>query len=96
MRFFLVLLISFSLNAEEGFDDSGFDDNFSDELAIQTKPPEKGSVYGSVDLESHYNFSNNKNLSSAKILTDLNAEYKIDNNAKISGNLKAYHDFIFD
>jgi hypothetical protein len=59
MRFFLVLLISFSLNAEEGFDDSGFDDNFSDELSIQTKPPEKGSVYGSVDLESHYNFSNN-------------------------------------
>ncbi|CAC9522852.1 hypothetical protein [uncultured Gammaproteobacteria bacterium] len=96
MRFFLVLLISFSLNAEEGFDDSGFDDNFSDELAIQTKPPEKGSVYGSVDLESHYNFSNNKNLSSAKILTDLSAEYKIDNNTKISGNLKAYHDFIFD
>jgi hypothetical protein len=56
----------------------------------------KGSVYGSVDLESHYNFSNNKNLSSAKILTDLSAEYKIDNNTKISGNLKAYHDFIFD
>jgi hypothetical protein len=53
MRFFLVLLISFSLNAEEGFDDSGFDDNFSDELIIQTKPPEKGLVYGSVDLESH-------------------------------------------
>jgi hypothetical protein len=65
MRFFLVLLISFSLNAEEGFDDSGFDDNFSDELIIQTKPPEKGSVYGSVDLESHYNLNNNKNLSSA-------------------------------
>jgi hypothetical protein len=34
MRFFLILLISFSLNAEEGFDDSGFDDNFSDELII--------------------------------------------------------------
>jgi hypothetical protein len=62
MRFFLVLLISFSLNAEEGFDDSGFDDNFSDELIIQTKPPEKGLVYGSVDLESHYNLNNNKNL----------------------------------
>ena len=96
MRFFLVLLISFSLNAEEGFDDSGFDDNFSDELIIQTKPPEKGSVYGSVDLESHYNLNNNKNLSSAKILTDLSAEYKMDNDTKISGNLKAYHDFIFD
>ena len=96
MRFFLILLTSFSLNAEEGFDDSGFDDNFSDELVVQTKLPEKGSVYGSVDLESHYNLSNNKNLSSAKILADLSAEYKIDNDTKISGNLKAYHDFIFD
>ncbi len=96
MRIFLVLLISFSLNAEEEFNNSGFDDNFTEELVVQIKPPEKGSVYGSVDLESHYNISNNKNLSSAKILADLSAEYKIDNKTKISGNLKSYHDLIFD
>ncbi len=94
MRFILIFLITFSLNAEEGFDD-GFDDNV-DEIVIKTAPPEKGSIYGTVNLESHYNLNNNKNISSAKILTDLNAEYKLDNNAKISGNLKAYHDFIFN
>lgn len=95
MRFFFLFLLSFALNAEEGFDDSGFDDNI-DTVIVDIAPPAKGSVYGAVNLESHYNLNNNQNLSSAKILTDLNAEYKLGDNTKISGNLKAYYDFIFD
>ncbi|SFV89162.1 hypothetical protein MNB_SUP05-SYMBIONT-5-1211 [hydrothermal vent metagenome] len=95
MRFFFILLLSFALNAEEEFDDFGFDDTV-DEITVDITPPAKSSVYGAVNLESHYNLNNNKNLSSAKILADLNAEYKLNNNTKISGNLKAYHDFIFN
>ena len=96
MKFFLFLsifLITLSSNAEEGFDD-GFNDN-ADEIIIQTTPPTKGSAYGSINLEAHYNFNNNKNLSSAKFLLDLTTDYKMDNGFKINSNIKAYHDFIF-
>lgn len=91
--FFLTFLVTFSLNAEEGFDD-GFDDNI-DETIVNIVPPAKGSVYGSINLESHYNLNNDKNLSSTKFLLDLTADYKMDNGFKINSNLKAYHDFIF-
>jgi hypothetical protein len=52
-------------------------------------------VYGSVNLETHYNFNNDKNLSSTKLLLDLTTDYKMDNGIKVDSNLKAYHDFIF-
>jgi hypothetical protein len=90
---FLLLLNAFLLNAEEGFDD-GFDDNI-DDIITTTLPPEKNIVYGSVNLETHYNFNNDKNLSSTKLLLDLTTDYKMDNGFKVNSNLKAYHDFIF-
>jgi hypothetical protein len=45
-------------------------------------------------LETHYNFNNDKNLSSTKLLLDLTTDYKMDNGFKVNSNLKAYHDFI--
>jgi hypothetical protein len=48
-----------------------------------------------VNLETHYNFNNDKNLSSTKLLLDLTTDYKMDNGFKVNSNLKAYHDFIF-
>ncbi len=90
---FLLLLNAFLLNAEEGFDD-GFDDNI-DDIITTTLPPEKNIVHGSVNLETHYNFNNDKNLSSTKLLLDLTTDYKMDNGFKVNSNLKAYHDFIF-
>lgn len=90
---FSLLLNAFLLNAEEGFDD-GFDDNI-DDIITTTLPPEKNIVYGSVNLETHYNFNNDKNLSSTKLLLDLTTDYKMDNGFEVNSNLKAYHDFIF-
>ena len=53
-------------------------------------------LYGSLDIEAHYNINNDKDLSSLKTLVDVIGEYKLDNGNKINGNLKGYHDFIYN
>jgi hypothetical protein len=87
--------MSFGAIAEEGFDEDGFDDEVV-EVVVSSAPATKGSLYGSVDLEAHYNFDNDKDLSSLKTLVDVIGEYKLDNGNKIKGNLKGYHDFIYN
>ncbi|MDC9727290.1 MAG: hypothetical protein PSN35_05600 [Candidatus Thioglobus sp.] len=91
---FLVGLLSFTSNAEDGFDDDGFDETPID-IVVQVEDA-PGTLYGSVDLEAHYNLSNDKNLSSLKTLVDVLGDYKFENGVNLSGNLKGYHDFIYD
>ena len=91
----IALAVSISISAEEGFDDDGFDDE-DIEIIVENTQPNKGALYGSVDLETHYNFNNDKDLSSFKTLVDILGEYKFDNGIKFSGNLKGYHDFIYE
>ncbi len=91
----IALAISLTLNAEDGFDDEGFDGPII-EIETHDAVDVKGTLYGSIDLEAHYNISNDKDLSSLKTLIDIIGEYKLDNGNKIKGNLKGYHDFIFD
>ncbi len=91
----IALAASISISAEESFDDDGFDDE-DIEIIVENTQPDKGALYGSVDLETHYNFNNDKDLSSFKTLIDILGEYKLDNGIKLSGNLKGYHDFIYE
>ena len=90
-----ILVISLSINAEDGFDDEGFDDEIID-VVVNIAPEAKGALYGSLDIEAQHNISNDKNLSSLKSLVDLIGEYKFDNGVKVNGNLKGYHDFAYD
>ena len=90
----LILAVSISISAEEGFDD-GFDGE-DIEIIVENTQPARGVLYGSADLEAHYNFNNDKNLSTFKTLVDILGEYKFDNGTKLSGNLKGYHDFIYE
>ncbi len=94
LLFFLAGFLSFTLSAEDGFDDDGFDSDSIDIVVQAENAP--GTLYGSVDLEAHYNLSNDKDLSSLKTLVDILGDYKFDSGIKLSGNLKGYHDFIYD
>ena len=90
----VVLILSLSSGAEDGFDE-GFDDEVI-EVVVNHAPISKGDLYGSINIEAHYNAGNDKNLSSLKTLVDVLGEYKFDNGAKLSGNLKGYHDFVYE
>jgi len=86
----MMLVMSLSVNAEDGFDDEII------EVVVNNAPESKGVLYGSIDIEAHHNIGNNKNLSSLKTLVDVIGEYKFDNGVKVNGNLKGYHDFVYD
>ncbi|WP_428086751.1 DUF1302 family protein [Candidatus Thioglobus sp.] len=90
---YIALVLSLFAGAEDGFDE-GFDDETLD-IVVNHAPVSKSSLYGSVDFEMHYNVSNDKKLSSLKVLVDILGEYKLENGAKLSGNLKGYHDFVY-
>ncbi len=91
----MLLGASLAAHAEDGFDDDGFD---TDEviIAIDHEPEARGLLYGSIDLEAHYNFDNDKDLSLLKTWVDVIGEYKLDNGHKITSNLKGAHDFIYE
>ncbi len=89
-----VLILSLHIYAEDGFDDGGFDDE-NIEVVLVSQDSVQGELYGSINFESHQNISNNKNLSSSKILVDLLGDYKFENGAKLSANLKSYYDFVY-
>ena len=90
----VALVLSLSISAEDGFDE-GFDDEVI-EVVVDQVPDSKGDLYGSIEVEAHYNVSNEKDLSSLKALVDILGEYKFDNGAKLSGNLKGYRDFVYE
>jgi len=89
------LILSLGVYAEDGFDDDGFDDE-NIEVVVDNAQTAKGILYGSIDIEAHHNISNDKDLSSLKTLVDVIGEYKFDNGVKVNGNLKGYHDFVYD
>lgn len=89
-----VLILSLNIYAEDGFDDDGFDDENID-VVLVGQDSVQGELFGSITFEAHQNFSNYKNLSSSKILVDLLGDYKFDNGAKLSANLKSYYDFVY-
>lgn len=93
----IALVLSLSISAEDGFDE-GFDDEVIEviEVVVDQAPDSKGDLYGSIEVEAHYNVSNEKDLSSLKTLVDILGEYKFDNGAKLSGNLKGYRDFVYE
>jgi len=91
----IALTASLMASAEDGFDDDGFDTEII-AIVVENTPEAKGLLYGSVELEAHYNIDNDKDLSSLKSLVDVIGEYKLDNGNKIKGNLKGYHDYIYD
>ncbi|WPE16465.1 DUF1302 family protein [Candidatus Thioglobus autotrophicus] len=91
----LLLATSLMVGAEDGFDDDGFDTDIVT-IAIDNTPAAKGVLYGSIDLEAHYNIDNDQDLSLLKSWVDVIGEYKLDNGNKIKGNLKSAHDFIYD
>lgn len=91
----ILLALSLFVHAEDGFDDEDFDDELID-VVVNNSPESKTELYGSIDLETHYNTSNDKDVSSLKVLVDVIGEYKLDNGNKIKGNLKGYHDFIYN
>ena len=103
------LLLTNVLYAQDGFDEfSDEGDDFGDEVIEIVKVQEdesKFSAYGSVSLSASYNYAHDKpevgqndfrGLSSSKLSTDINLEYKLDNDFKIKSTLKAYKDFIYD
>ena len=104
------LLLASSLYSQDGFDefsDEG-DDFGGDEVIeiVKIKDDEsKFSAYGSLSLSASYNYAHNqpevgqndfRGLSSSKLSTDINLEYKLPNDFKIKSTLKAYKDFIYD
>jgi len=89
-----VLILSLNIYAEDGFDDDGFDDE-NIEVVLVSQDSVQSELFGSITFEAHQNFSNNKNLSSSKILVDLLGDYKFENGAKLSANLKSYYDFAY-
>ncbi|MEA3554381.1 MAG: DUF1302 family protein [Campylobacterota bacterium] len=106
------LLVSTILYADDGFEDDAFTEESrafsSDEVIEIVKVQEdksKFSAYGSLSLSASYNYAHHKpeegqndfrGLSSSKLSTDINLEYKLDNDFKIKSTLKAYKDFIYD
>ena len=94
MTIIILLNTTLATYAEDGFDDDGFDADVMT-IAIDHAPEAKGVLYGSNELEAHYNFNNDKDLSLLKLSTDILGEYKLDNGFKIKANLKAYYDFIY-
>ena len=92
--FVSVLILSLNIYAEDGFDDDGFDDE-NIEVVLVSQDSVQGELYGSINFEAHQNISNSKNLSSSKILVDLLGDYKFENGAKLSANIKSYYDFVY-
>ncbi|MEA3288639.1 MAG: DUF1302 family protein [Campylobacterota bacterium] len=99
-----------SLCADDGFDDEFEEDGFDDETIeiVQTTSVKKSdhSFKGSVTFSTSYNYKhhqpvNNTNndfrgISSAKISSDIEYKYNIDDNYKLKSTLKLHKDFIYD
>ena len=88
------LVLSGSLFADDGFED---EDEFGGEeiKIVQVKQEEKNqfSIYGSVTASTNYSYQNKDDISSAKLSTDINLEYKLNKDYKIKSTIKAYEDF---
>ncbi len=102
------LLLVTSLFAEDGFDDE--DGGFGDDEPIEVVTLYNGdddifSVYGDVSFATSYNYAHDKPIanqndfrgfSSLKLSSDINIDYKLNDNYKIKSTIKGYKDFIYN
>ena len=88
------LIITSAFSSDDGFEE---DDFGSDEpiQIVKVKQEEKKdfSAFGSVSFSSDYGYAKKAELTSAKLSTNINLEYKIDKDYKIKSTIKAYEDF---
>jgi hypothetical protein len=106
---FISLFLLSSLIANEDFDE--FEDEFEDDSKIvvekTTQLKQKPyNIYGDISFFTSYNYAHNspqnsisndfRGFSSAKLSSDVTAEYKFKNNYKIKTVFKVYKDLIFD
>jgi hypothetical protein len=84
-------LIVSNMYAEEGFDDEG---GFDDEIieVVKQVPESNFDIYGFVDFSTNYNLKGDKNISSAKVSSNIKTEYRYDKNTKIKSTIKSYYD----
>ena len=97
----LLIALSSSVYAEDGFDDGGFDDGGFDqptevEYVAEIVPEKATSITGSVALDIHYNTKNNLDYSRLNVNANIDIEHKMDNGSKIRSNIKANKDLIFN
>ena len=96
------LLFSSSLYSNDGFtneseafddvDDFGGDEEIIIEK-IDTKKQNDFTSYGSITYSTNYSYKDIDDITSSKISTNLNFEYKLDENSKLKSTVKAYQDF---
>ena len=96
------LLFSSSLYSNDGFtneseafddvDDFGGDEEIIIEK-IETKKQNDFTSYGSITYSTNYSYKDIDDITSSKISTNLNFEYKLDENSKLKSTVKAYQDF---
>jgi len=98
------LLVYTSLNADDEFEDE-FGDEPIEVVTVKEEGTKTYSAYGSISLSSSYNYAHDepvgtandfRGLSSAKVSTDINLEYRFDNGYKVKSTIKAYKDFIYE
>lgn len=96
------LLFSSSLYSNDGFtneseafddvDDFGGDEEIIIEK-IETKKQNDFTSYGSITYSTNYSYKDIDDITSSKISTNLNFEYKLDEKSKLKSTVKAYQDF---
>ena len=96
------LLFSSSLYSNDGFtneseafddvDDFGGDEEIIIEK-IDIKKQNDFTSYGSITYSTNYSYKDIDDITSSKISTNLNFEYKLDENSKLKSTVKAYQDF---
>ncbi|MEA3353899.1 MAG: DUF1302 family protein [Campylobacterota bacterium] len=108
--FYATVVVATSLYANDGFDDEFEDGEFADESIelVQTTPVKKSDhrLNGSLTFSTSYNYKHHKPLnntlndfrgvSSAKLSSDIEYGYNIDDNYKLNSTLKLHKDFIYD
>jgi len=102
----ILALGSIVLNASDGFDDDFGGDEEIKIVEVKKEKPKDFTYYGDVSFLSSYNYAHKspansnlndfRGLSSAKISSNINLEYKINDNYKIKSTLKVFKDFIYD
>ena len=105
------ILFASNIYSADGFDDEFADDSggFGNDEVIEIVKLEKEDtkkfiINGAISFSTSYNYAHNnasvvndfRDLSSAKLSSDLNLEYKLNNGYKIKSTLKAYKDLIYN
>jgi len=91
--FLTISLYGVTTPSEDEFADDGFGDEEIKIEKIDIKKDDKYSIYGSLTTTSNYNYNKNIGISSLKLSSNINQDFKINKNFKIKTTIKAYKDF---